>query len=55
VTVPLAALTDAGWAFAAGAGRSVFLKSTNARWLARISGLALIGGGVWLSLARRPG
>jgi len=54
VTVPLAALTDAGWAVAAGAGRSFFLKSANARWLARISGLALIGGGVWLSLARRP-
>jgi homoserine/homoserine lactone efflux protein len=55
VTVPLAAMTDAGWAFAAGAGRSFFLRSANARWLGRVSGLALIGGGVWLSLARRPG
>jgi threonine/homoserine/homoserine lactone efflux protein len=54
VTVPLAGFTDAGWASAAGAGRSFFLKSANARWLGRISGLALIGGGVWLSLARRP-
>jgi homoserine/homoserine lactone efflux protein len=55
VTVPLAAITDAGWALAAGAGRSFFLKSANARLLGRISALALIGGGVWLSLARRPG
>jgi homoserine/homoserine lactone efflux protein len=55
VTVPLAAITDAGWALAAGAGRSFFLKSANARLLGRIPALALIGGGVWLSLARRPG
>jgi homoserine/homoserine lactone efflux protein len=55
VTVPLAAMTDAGWAFAAGAGRNFFLRNANARWLGRVSGLALIGGGVWLSLARRPG
>jgi len=55
VSVPLAAVSDAGWAIAAGAGRTFFLKRANAKWLGRISGLALIGGGVWLSLARRPG
>ena len=55
VSVPLAALSDAGWAIAAGAGRTFFLRRANAKWLGRISGLALIGGGVWLSLARRPG
>ncbi len=54
VSIPLAALSDAGWAIAAGAGRTFFLRRANAKWLGRISGLALIGGGVWLSLARRP-
>jgi hypothetical protein len=34
---------------------SAFLLISNARLLGRVSGLALIGGGVWLSLARRPG
>lgn len=55
VAVPLAAVSDAAWAIAAGAGRTFFLKRGNSRWLARISGMALIGGGIWLSLARRPG
>ena len=55
VSVPLAALSDMGWAIAAGAGRTFFLRRANAKWLGRVSGLALIGGGVWLSLARRPG
>ncbi len=55
VSVPLAALSDAGWAIAAGAGRTFFVRRANAKWLGRVSGLALIGGGVWLSLARRPG
>jgi homoserine/homoserine lactone efflux protein len=54
VSVPLAALSDAAYALAAGAGRTFFLKRANAQWLGRVSGLALIGGGVWLSLARRP-
>jgi threonine/homoserine/homoserine lactone efflux protein len=54
VSIPLAAFSDAGWALAAGAGRAFFLRRANARWLARMSGLALIGGGLWLSLARRP-
>jgi hypothetical protein len=34
---------------------SAFLLISNARWRGRIVGLALIGGGVWLSLGRRPG
>jgi hypothetical protein len=30
------------------------MQSWRAKLLGRLSGLALIGGGVWLSLARRP-
>lgn len=55
VSVLLAGVTDSIWAMTAAAGRNFFLRRANARWLGRISGLALIGGGVWLSLARRPG
>lgn len=55
VSILMAGVTDCLWAATAGAGRSFFLRKANARWLGRISGLALIGGGVWLSLARRPG
>lgn len=55
VSVLLAAVTDSIWAMTAAAGRNFFLRRANANWLGRISGLALIGGGVWLSLARRPG
>jgi threonine/homoserine/homoserine lactone efflux protein len=54
VSVLLAALTDSGWAVLAGFGRAWFMKSSRARLLGRLSGLALIGGGVWLTLARRP-
>ncbi len=55
VAITMASLTDCGWAFVASAGRSLFLRNASAKWLGRVSGLALIGGGVWLSLARRPG
>ncbi|MDO9414393.1 MAG: LysE family translocator [Pseudolabrys sp.] len=55
VAIILATFTDAGWAIIAGAGRAFFLKRASAKWLGRICGVALIGGGVWLSLARRPG
>ena len=55
VAIVMASCTDAGWAFVAAAGRTFFLRRAGAKWLGRISGLALIGGGVWLSLARRPG
>jgi homoserine/homoserine lactone efflux protein len=54
VSVLLGALTDSGWATAAGLGRAWFLKSSRAKLLGRISGLTLIGGGIWLSLSRRP-
>lgn len=53
VSVVMAAATDAFWAVTAGAGRTFFLKWTPTRWLGRLSGVVLIGGGVWLSLARR--
>jgi homoserine/homoserine lactone efflux protein len=55
VSVALAALTDSGWAIASGLGRAWFMKPARAKLLGRISGIVLIGGGVWLSLARRPG
>jgi threonine/homoserine/homoserine lactone efflux protein len=55
VFVPMAGLSDAGWAIAAGAGRTFFLRGANAKWLGWLSGAVLIGGGIWLSLARRPG
>jgi threonine/homoserine/homoserine lactone efflux protein len=55
VAVTMATLTDCGWAVLAGAGRTFFLRRASSRWLGRLSSLALIGGGIWLSLARRPG
>jgi threonine/homoserine/homoserine lactone efflux protein len=55
VAIAMATVTDCGWAVVAGAGRSFFLRKASAKWLGRISGLALIGGGIWLSLARKPG
>jgi len=48
-------LTDSGYAIAAGLGRNYFMKAARAKFLGRLSGLMLIGGGIWLSLARRPG
>lgn len=54
VSVLLAASSDCAWAVAAGLGRSWFLQPARARLLARLSALALMGGGIWLSLARRP-
>jgi threonine/homoserine/homoserine lactone efflux protein len=55
VSVLLAASTDSAWAVAAGLGRAWFMKPARARLLGRLSGSVLIGGGIWLSLARRPG
>jgi threonine/homoserine/homoserine lactone efflux protein len=55
VSVLLAAATDSTWAVAAGLGRAWFMKPARARLLGRLSGSVLIGGGIWLSLARRPG
>ena len=54
-SVTLGSILDCGWAVAAGYGRSFFVKPQHNRLLGRLSALALIGGGVWLSLARRPG
>jgi threonine/homoserine/homoserine lactone efflux protein len=54
VSVVLAGVSDCAWAVAAGMGRAWFLKPQRAKLLARISGSVLIGGGLWLSLARRP-
>jgi homoserine/homoserine lactone efflux protein len=54
VSVAMAAVIDSGSAVAAGLGRSWFMKNARRKLLARMSGVALIGGGIWLSLARRP-
>ncbi|MBS0535413.1 MAG: LysE family translocator [Proteobacteria bacterium] len=51
----IAAVLDSCWAVAAGLGRAWFLKPHHNKILGRISGVVLMGGGVWLSLARRPG
>jgi threonine/homoserine/homoserine lactone efflux protein len=51
----IAAVFDSCWAVAAGLGRAWFLKPHHNKVLGRVSGLVLMGGGVWLSLARRPG
>ena len=52
VSVVLAGFIDAGWGAAAALGRAWFMKPQHNRLLGRLSGLVLIGGGVWLSLAR---
>jgi homoserine/homoserine lactone efflux protein len=54
VSVLLAALSDSGWAVLAGLGRGWLMKPARAKLLGRLSGFTLIGGGIWLSLARRP-
>ena len=54
VAIAMATLTDCAWGVVAGAGRSFFLQRVSTKWLGRLSGTVLIGGGIWLSLARRP-
>ena len=54
VTVLISAAFDSAWGIAAGLGRAWFMKPARARLLGRLSGTVLIGGGVWLSLTRRP-
>jgi threonine/homoserine/homoserine lactone efflux protein len=54
VSVVMAAMTDTAWAIASGLGRGWFMKPGRAKLLGRLSGSVLIGGGVWLSLTRRP-
>jgi homoserine/homoserine lactone efflux protein len=53
VTVLLAGVSDCIWAVAAGMGRAWFMKPSRVKLLGRLSGTVLIGGGLWLSLARR--
>jgi homoserine/homoserine lactone efflux protein len=55
VSVLLAALSDSIWAVASGLGRDWLMRPAQAKLLGRMSGVVLIGGGVWLSLARRTG
>jgi homoserine/homoserine lactone efflux protein len=54
VSALLAALSDSAWAILAGLGRAWLLQPARARFIGRLSGLTLIGGGIWLSLSRRP-
>jgi len=54
VSALLAAMSDSAWALLAGLGRAWLLQPARARFIGRLSGLTLIGGGIWLSLARRP-
>lgn len=51
-SVLMAAITDSGFALAAGLARNWFGQPARARMLARTSGVVLITAGVWLSLAR---
>ncbi|HEV3371713.1 MAG TPA: LysE family translocator [Xanthobacteraceae bacterium] len=53
-SVALAVLGDCGWAILAGLGRVWLMQPARAKLLGRVSGLTLIGGGIWLSLSRRP-
>jgi homoserine/homoserine lactone efflux protein len=46
-----AALTDGAWAVLSG-GAAKILTRARVRWLTRISGGVLIGGGVWLAVSR---
>jgi threonine/homoserine/homoserine lactone efflux protein len=54
VTVVLAGVLDAAWGITAGLSRAFLLKPRQRKWLGRLSGAVLIGGGLWLSLQRRP-
>jgi threonine/homoserine/homoserine lactone efflux protein len=54
VSALLAALSDAAYAVLAGLGRTWFMHPARTRLLGRVSGFTLIGGGIWLSLSRRP-
>jgi threonine/homoserine/homoserine lactone efflux protein len=51
----MAAVTDSAWAVAAGLGRAWLMKPARAKLLGRLTGGVLIGGGIWLTLARRTG
>lgn len=53
-SILIALIFDSCWATASGLGRAWFMKPSRAKLLGRLSGAVLIGGGIWLSLARRP-
>ena len=53
-SIAIAFVFDSAWATAAGMGRAWFVAPARAKLLGRVSGVVLIGGGIWLSLARRP-
>jgi threonine/homoserine/homoserine lactone efflux protein len=53
-SVLLGTLTDSGFAIAAGLSRGWLVEGAGAKVLGRLSAVALMGGGIWLSLARRP-
>jgi threonine/homoserine/homoserine lactone efflux protein len=53
-SVVLGTCSDSCWAIAAGLGRAWFLSAPRMRLLGRASGVALVAGGIWLSLVRRP-
>ncbi len=55
VSVMMGGVLDSGWGVAAALGRAWFMKPRHNKLLGRISGAVLIGGGIWLSLVRRPG
>ena len=52
IVVVLAAVNDFGYAFAAGGLRSM-MSEARSRLVARLSGLVLMAGGVWLALQKR--
>jgi threonine/homoserine/homoserine lactone efflux protein len=54
VFITMVGLIESGWAIAAGLGRAWFMTPARTILLGRLSGAVLIGGGIWLSLARRP-
>jgi homoserine/homoserine lactone efflux protein len=54
VTAVLAGVSDTCWAVASGLGQAWFMRPGRAKFLRRLSGVTLMGGGLWLSLARRP-
>lgn len=55
VSVLMGGVLDSCWGVAASYGRAFFMKPHHNKLLDRISGPVLIGGGIWLSLVRRPG
>jgi threonine/homoserine/homoserine lactone efflux protein len=55
VSIVIGGILDSGWGMAAALGRAWFMQPRHNKLLGRISGAVLIGGGIWLSLARRPG